>query len=328
MRAMVLHSLRQPLRLEERPDPVPAKGEVRLRVIACAVCRTDLHLVDGELTDVVLPVIPGHEIVGVVDAVGPGAAGLKVGAQVGVGWVGRTCGACDYCLANRENLCDRPTFTGCTRDGGFATHVVVDARYTYPLEGFNDAMLAAPLMCAGLIGWRCLRAAGPGARIGLYGFGAAAHLLAQVIRWQQREFYAFSRPGDHAAQGMARDLGAAWAGGSDEQPPVLLDAAIIFAPVGDLVPAALKAVRKGGRVVCGGIYMSDIPGFPYQVLWGERSVVSIANLTRQDGHEFLDIARKAHVAPSIVKYDLADANRALSDLRKGSIQGAAVLVPA
>ena len=327
MRAMVLRNFQQPLSLEERPDPVPEFGQVRLRVLACAVCRTDLHLVDGELGNIALPIVPGHEIVGVVETLGPGTTGLRIGAQVGVGWVGQTCGACDYCVSNRENLCDSPIFTGCNRDGGFATHVVVDARYTYPLEGFSDAMRAAPLMCAGLIGWRCLRAAGSGARIGLYGFGAAAHILAQVIRWQQREFYAFSRPGDTAAQDMARTLGATWAGGSDEQPPVLLDAAIIFAPIGDLVPAALEAVRKGGRVVCGGIHMSDIPGFPYRLLWGERRLVSVANLTRQDGHEFIDVARQACIAPNIVRYDLADANQALSDLRNGSIQGAAVLVP-
>lgn len=327
MRAMVLHETRRPLILEERPNLIPGKGELRLRVLACAVCRTDLHVVDGELPQVTLPIIPGHEIVGVVEALGPETTGPEVGMQVGVGWVGRTCGVCEYCVSDRENLCDLPTFTGCTRDGGFATHVVVDVRYAYPLDGFPDPTLAAPLMCAGLIGWRCLRMAGLGERVGLYGFGAAAHILAQVIRWQGRQFFAFSRPGDHAAQDMARSLGATWAGGADEPPPVQLDAAIIFAPVGDLVPAALRAVRKGGRVVCGGIYMSDISAFPYRLLWEERSLVSVANLTRRDGREFIDVARQAHIVPRIVTYELADANRALSDLRSGKIQGAAVLVP-
>ncbi|MBV8190645.1 MAG: alcohol dehydrogenase catalytic domain-containing protein, partial [Alphaproteobacteria bacterium] len=263
MKAMVLPAVGQKLRLEHRPLPQPGPGEIRLRVEACGVCRTDLHIVDGELGDTRLPIVPGHEIVGIVDAVGSGVTGHEAGRRVGVPWLGHTCGVCPYCASHHENLCDNPVFTGHGRDGGFASHVVADGAFAFPLDGFDDPVAAAPLMCAGLIGWRSLKRAGQGRRIGLYGFGAAAHILAQVCRWQGREVYAFTRPGDGAAQAHARSLGARWAGGSDSPPPEPLDAAILFAPVGALVPAALRAVRKGGVVVCGGIYMSDIPQFPY-----------------------------------------------------------------
>lgn len=327
MRAMVLHAIGRPLLREERPDPLPAAGEVRLRVEACAVCRTDLHVVDGDLGAQKLPLIPGHEIVGIVDQVGAEVTTLAAGARVGAAWLGRTCGRCPYCAGGAENLCDLPDFTGYTRDGGFATRVVVDAAYAYPLTGFDDPVAAAPLMCAGLIGWRALRMAGEGRQIGLYGFGAAAHILAQVCRWQGREVYAFTSPGDVAAQGHALSLGACWAGGSDARPPVALDAAIIFAPVGALVPKALAAVRKGGCVVCGGIHMSDIPQFRYGLLWGERRLVSVANLTRADALEFLDVAPRAGVRTTTHVYRLEDANLALADLRAGRFQGAAVLVP-
>ncbi|MBN9059566.1 MAG: zinc-dependent alcohol dehydrogenase family protein, partial [Rhizobiales bacterium] len=268
-------------------------GEIGVRVQACGVCRTDLHVVDGDLTDPKLPIIPGHEIVGIVDALGPGVTAPALGARVGVPWLAHTCGHCPYCRAGQENLCDEPLFTGYTRNGGFATHVVADAQFAFPLVGFDDPVAAAPLMCAGLIGWRSLVIAGAGRRIGLYGFGAAAHILAQVCRFQGREVYAFTRAGDEAAQQMARSLGAVWAGSSEESPPEPLDAAILFAPVGALVPLALRAVRKGGRVVCGGIYMSDIPGFPYEWLWEERQLVSVANLTRQDAIDFLAVAPRA-----------------------------------
>lgn len=327
MRAMVLHTIGQPLVLVERPDPLPASGEIRVRVEACAVCRTDLHVVDGDLPDPKLPIIPGHEIVGIVDMLGGGVSAPAIGTRVGIPWLGHTCGTCPYCEANQENLCDHPRFTGYTRDGGFATHVVADAAFAFPLQGFDDPVSAAPLMCAGLIGWRSLRIAGDGRRIGLYGFGAAAHILAQVCRWQGREIYAFTRVGDEAAQNLARSLGASWAGSSDEIPPELLDAAIIFAPIGALVPTALRAVRKGGRVVCGGIHMSDIPQFPYSILWEERQIASVANLTRQDATEFLGIAPKANVKTTTTVYALSRANEALADLRAGRFQGAAVLVP-
>jgi propanol-preferring alcohol dehydrogenase len=327
MRAMVLHTIGQPLVLVERPDPLPASGEIRVRVEACAVCRTDLHVVDGDLPDPKLPIIPGHEIVGIVDMLGGGVSAPAIGTRVGIPWLGHTCGTCPYCEANQENLCDHPRFTGYTRDGGFATHVVADAAFAFPLQGFDDPVSAAPLMCAGLIGWRSLRIAGDGRRIGLYGFGAAAHILAQVCRWQGREIYAFTRVGDEAAQNLARSLGASWAGSSDEIPPELLDAAIIFAPIGALVPTALRAVRKGGRVVCGGIHMSDIPQFPYSILWEERQIASVANLTRQDATEFLGIAPKANVKTTTTVYPLSRANEALADLRAGRFQGAAVLVP-
>ena len=327
MGAMVLRRIGEPLVWEERPLPQPGRGEIRVRIEACAVCRTDLHVVDGELPGGLLPVVPGHEIVGRVEALGPGVAGHAVGARVGIPWLGRTCGHCPCCAEGRENLCDNPQFTGFTRDGGFATHVVADAGYAFPLAGFGDPVAAAPLMCAGLIGWRSLKLAGEGRRIGLYGFGAAAHLLAQVLRWQGREVCAFTRDGDAAAQALALRLGAVWAGGSGEMPPAPLDAAIIFAPVGALVPAALRAVRKGGRVVCGGIHMSDIPSFPYSILWEERQLLSVANLTRADAAEFLALAPRAGVRAETTTYPLARANEALDDLRHGRFQGAAVLVP-
>jgi len=322
-----MRAVGRPLDLEARPDPLPGRGEIRVQVEACAVCRTDLHVVDGDLTQPRLPLIPGHEIVGIVDVVGEGVTSLSVGRRVGIPWLGHTCGSCSYCLADEENLCDRPVFTGYTRDGGFATHAVADAAYAFPLDGFADPVAAAPLMCAGLIGWRSLKKVGEGRRIGLYGFGAAAHIVAQVCRWQDREVYAFTRTGDTAAQAHARSLGACWAGGSDELPPELLDAAIIFAPVGALVPAALKAVRKAGRVVCGGIHMSDIPALPYRLLWEERQVLSVANLTRADAVEFLEIAARAGVRTTTTVYPLIRANEALGDLRAGRLQGAAVLVP-
>jgi len=327
MRAMVLHEIGQPLVAEERPDPQPAPGEVRLRVEACAVCRTDLHVVDGDLSDPRLPLVPGHEIVGVVDRVGAGVTTLQVGTRVGAAWLGHSCGKCPYCASAAENLCDAPIFTGYTRDGGFATHVLVDADFAYPLTQCENAVEAAPLMCAGLIGWRALRMAGDGRRIGLYGFGAAAHILTQICRWQGREAYAFTATGDDAAQRHALSLGACWAGSSEDAPPAQLDAAIIFAPVGTLVPKALAAIRKGGCVVCGGIHMSDIPQFRYALLWGERRIVSVANLTRADATELLAIAPRAGVRTTTHIYRLDQANEALADLRAGRFQGAAVLVP-
>jgi propanol-preferring alcohol dehydrogenase len=327
MRAMVLTAVGSPLVLETRPDPSTNPGEIRVRVEACAVCRTDLHVVDGDLPDPKLPIIPGHEIVGVIDAIGEGVRDLAIGERVGVPWLGHTCGHCSYCASGHENLCDTPLFTGYTRDGGFATHVVADAAYTFKLDGFSDPVATAPLLCAGLIGWRSLVAAGEARTIGLYGFGAAAHIIAQVCRWQGRTVFAFTRPGDEPAQAFARALGAAWTGGSDAAPPEPLDAAIIFAPAGSLVPAALRAVRRGGRVVCGGIHMSDIPSFPYRILWEERQILSVANLTRQDAVDFLAIAPEAGIRTETVPYPLERANEALSDLRAGRLQGAAVLVP-
>lgn len=327
MRAMVLHRAGEPLRLEERPDPLPGPGEITLRVEACGVCRTDLHVVDGELPHPKLPIIPGHEIVGIVEAVGAGVDDRPLGMRVGAPWLAHTCGTCPYCAEGRENLCDHPRFAGYTSDGGFATHHVAEAAYTFPMADFADPVAAAPLLCAGLIGWRALAAAGQGRRIGLYGFGAAAHIIAQVIGWQGRDVYAFTRPGDLAAQRMAHELGAVWAGGSDERPPDELDAAIIFAPVGALVPVALRAVRKAGRVICGGIHMSDIPQFPYSALWEERAIASVANLTRKDGRDFLALAPRAGVKTRTRRYKLESANEALADLRGGRLQGAAVLVP-
>jgi alcohol dehydrogenase, propanol-preferring len=340
MQAMVLETARAPLRMRERPTPVPAAREILLEVAACGVCRTDLHVVDGELPHPKLPLIPGHEIVGRVAALGADVAGLAVGERIGVPWLGYTCGVCPYCRAGRENLCDRPLFTGYTRDGGYATHTLADARYCFPLPERRDDAEIAPFLCAGLIGWRSYRMAGArwggqgagpeGERLealGLYGFGAAAHILAQIAAWQGRRVYAFTRGGDTAAQAFARSLGAVWGGASDEMPPEPLDAAIIFAPVGALVPLALKAVKKGGRVICGGIHMSDIPSFPYSLLWEERHVVSVANLTREDAHEFLDIVSRAGVTTEVTRYPLAAANDALADLREGRLQGAAVLLP-
>jgi alcohol dehydrogenase, propanol-preferring len=329
MRAMVLNRPGAPLAMRERPIPQPGAGDILVEVSTCGVCRTDLHVVDGELAHPKLPIVPGHEIVGRVAACGDGVTGFAFGARVGIPWLGATCGVCPYCRSARENLCDAPTFTGYTRDGGYATHVLADARYCFALPEALDDVAAAPLLCAGLIGWRCYRTAGEGAALGLYGFGAAAHILCQVAVWQGRRVYAFTRPGDEAGQAFAHSLGANWAGGSDEIPPEPLDAAIIFAPVGALVPAALRAVKKGGRVVCGGIHMSDIPSFPYDILWEERQLVSVANLTRLDAREFLDVARKivqqGALMVETVHYPLASANAALDDLRSGRLQGAAVL---
>jgi propanol-preferring alcohol dehydrogenase len=326
---MVLQRPGTPLVLQERADPVPGRGEVRLRVLACAVCRTDLHVVDGELPGTRLPIVPGHEIVGVVEAQGPGVEVPALGERVGVPWLGHACGHCPYCAHGQENLCDAPSFTGHTRDGGFASHVLAEAAFCLPLqEQAADAVHLAPLLCAGLIGWRCLRAAGEEARaLGLYGFGAAAHLIAQVALRQGREVYAFTRSGDTEAQAFARRLGVTWAGASEDAPPRPLDAAILFAPVGELVPRALQALRKGGRVVCGGIHMSDIPGFPYRLLWEERQVVSVANLTRRDGLEFLRLVARQPLEVQTTVYPLEQANQALDDLRSGRLQGAAVLVP-
>lgn len=325
MYAMVLETVRLPLAWRDLPEPTPRVGEVRVRVGACGICRTDLHVVDGELPDVRTPIIPGHEIVGRIDALGEGVHDFAVGQRVGVPWLNRTCGHCRYCLGRQENLCDRPTFTGYTRDGGYAESVLADARYVFALNETGDDVAEAPLLCAGLIGWRSLVKAGPAGRLGLYGFGAAAHIVAQVARWQGRQVFAFTRPGDEQGQAFARSLGAAWAGGSDEAPPELLDAAIIYAPIGALVPQALKAVRKGGRVVCAGIHMSAVPSFPYAVLWEERELVSVANLTRQDGVDFLKISGEAKVRTETTVYPLAEANRALDDLRNGAIRGAGVL---
>jgi propanol-preferring alcohol dehydrogenase len=336
MRAMVLERPGSGLVPRERPTPEPGPGEVLVAVAACGVCRTDLHVVDGELPEPALPLVPGHEVVGRVAALGPGVAGLKLGAKIGVPWLGFACGACPYCASGHENLCDHPRFTGYTRDGGYASHMVADARYVVPLPEAEDDAHLAPWLCAGLIGWRSYRMAGEGMTgegaagmksLGLYGFGASAHILAQIARWQGRRVFAFTRPGDGAAQDFARRLGAVWAGGSDEAPPEPLDAAIIFAPVGALVPAALKAVKKGGRVVCGGIHMSDIPSFPYRLLWEERQVVSVANLTREDVRSFMEIAPRAGLKTDIVRYPLEAANTALADLRDGRLVGAAVLIP-
>jgi len=329
MKAMVLSAALLPLEMQQRKTPPPGAGELRLRVLACAVCRTDLHIVDGELPLPVLPIVPGHEIVGVVEALGAGVEGHRIGDRVGVPWLGHSCGCCSFCLAGRENLCDAPRFTGYHRDGGFASHVIAEAAFCLRLSlPEADAARLAPLLCAGLIGWRSLKAAGDGAqRLGLYGFGAAAHLVAQVAIAQGREVYAFTRPGDHQAQALARSLGANWAGDSDRRPPEALDAAIIFAPAGELVPAALRAVRKGARVVCGGIHMSDIPAFAYRLLWEERSVVSVANLTRDDAREFLGFAQAHPLKVHVRTYPLEQANEALAALRAGRIEGAAVLVP-
>jgi propanol-preferring alcohol dehydrogenase len=324
---MVLEAIRKPLAARDLPDVAPASGEVRVRIEACGVCRTDLHVVDGDLPAGVMPIIPGHEIVGVVELTSAGVAHLDVGDRVGVPWLGSTCGACEYCRANRENLCDRPAFTGYTRPGGFATHVNARADYCIELADDADPVATAPLLCAGLIGWRCLVRAGDAKRLGLYGFGAAAHIVAQVARWQGREVYAFTRDGDARGQAFARALGAVWAGASSDAPPEPLDAAILFAPVGALVPPALRAVKKGGRVVCGGIHMTDIPEFPYRLLWEERELVSVANLTRADGRAFFDLAPRIGMRTSTTVYPLADANRALADLRAGAFEGAAVLVP-
>jgi alcohol dehydrogenase, propanol-preferring len=327
MHAMVLKQPRTALEWIELPDPVPGPDQVRLRIGACGVCRTDLHVIDGELPDPKLPIIPGHQIVGRIDALGTNVDTLQIGQRVGVPWLGHTCGHCGYCLCASENLCDKPLFTGYTRDGGFATATVADAHFTFPLpeEGSDESL--APLLCAGLIGWRALRMAGEGYRVGLYGFGAAAHIVAQVLRWQGRNVFAFTRPGDTRTQAFAHELGAAWVGDSAQKPPQPLDAAIIFAPTGELVPLALGAVRKGGRVVCAGIHMIDIPSFAYRLLWEERQVLSVANLTRQDGLEFLAVVPKAEIRTTTTAYPLRMANQALADLRAGRFEGAAVLIP-
>jgi propanol-preferring alcohol dehydrogenase len=327
MRAMVLEASGRPLVLRERPMPAPGHGEILVEIKACGVCRTDLHVVDGELADPKLPLVPGHEIVGRVAALGPGVTGFAIGDRVGVPWLGYSCGSCRYCRMDRENLCDAPLFTGYTRDGGYATHAVADARYAFLLGEEGDDAALAPLLCAGLIGYRSYRMAGDAACLGIYGFGAAAHILAQLARFEGKRVFAFTRPGDEKAQAFARSLGAVWTGSSGATPPEPLDAAIIFAPVGSLVPAALKVVRKGGRVVCGGIHMTDIPGFPYRLLWEEREIRSVANLTRRDAREFLALAPKAGIRTEIVRYSLAQANEALSDLRDGRLTGAGVLVP-
>jgi propanol-preferring alcohol dehydrogenase len=327
MQVMVLEAPGKALVFRERPDPEPGPGMVRIRVGACGVCRTDLHVVDGELPDIPYPIVPGHEVVGRVDALGPGVTSLRRGERVGVPWLGATCGVCPYCREDRENLCDRPVFTGYTRDGGFASHLVADARYCFPLGERGEDTALAPLLCAGLIGWRSLTMAGSAKHLGLYGFGAAAHIVTQVARWQGRTVYAFTRAGDSAAQKLALSLGTAWAGASEDAPPVPLDAAILYAPVGSLVPAALRAVRKGGRVVCAGIHMSDIPAFPYRLLWEERQIVSVANLTRADGEAFLAVAPKAGIKTHTTVYPLREANAALAALRSGALVGAAVLQP-
>ncbi|MDH4326641.1 MAG: zinc-dependent alcohol dehydrogenase family protein, partial [Betaproteobacteria bacterium] len=318
MRAMRVHAPGRPLALDDVPVPTPAPGQVLVRVLACGVCRTDLHVADGDLTDCRYPVIPGHEIVGRAEQ---GGRRFAEGDRVGIPWLGWTCGACEYCTSGRENLCPQARFTGYTLDGGFAEYAVADERFCFALPERYDDAEAAPLLCAGLIGYRSYAMAGAGKRIGLYGFGAAAHVLAQVARAQGREVYAFSRPGDKGAQGFAKRLGAVWAGDSDQLPPEPLDAAILFAPVGALVPQALKAVKKGGRVVCGGIHMSDIPQFPYALLWGERRVQSVANLTRRDGEEFLDLAARAPIRTEVKTYPLERANQALADLRDGRLEG-------
>ena len=327
MLAMVLDSPGHPLRQATLPDPVPGYGQVLVRVRACAVCRTDLHVVDGELPHPKLPLIPGHEIVGEVLACGPGPTPFQPGTRVGIPWLGHTCGACPYCRQGRENLCDAPGFTGYTLDGGYAELTVADAGYCFPLpQGYGDPE-AAPLLCAGLIGFRTLRMAGDPRRLGIWGFGAAAHIVAQVARHEGRELYAFTRPGDRAAQVFARDMGACWAGDADATSPVELDAALIFAPVGELVPLALAAVRKGGAVVAGGIHMSEIPSFPYRLLWEERIVRSVANLTRRDAVDFLALAVQTPIRTEVTPYPLARANEALADLRQGRLRGAAVLLP-
>jgi propanol-preferring alcohol dehydrogenase len=326
MKAMRLSAPGSPLRLEDVALPPAGENQVRIAVEACGVCRTDLHLLDGELPRIHYPITPGHEVVGRVIEVGPGVTRVRIDDRVGVPWLASACGICRYCRAGQENLCEFARFTGYSVDGGYAEQVLADARFCLPLPADVAAARLAPLLCAGLIGYRAYRAAGEGVNLGLYGFGAAAHLLAQVARAQGRRVFAFTRPGDLESQVFARELGAAWAGNSDEVPPEPLDAAILFAPVGALVPAALAAVRPGGRVVCAGIHMSDIPRFPYELLWGERSVSSVANLTRADGAEFLAIAGELRLEPTVECFALRDANLALDRLRKGALQGAAVLV--
>jgi alcohol dehydrogenase, propanol-preferring len=324
--AMQLDRPGERLHAVERPIPEPGGTDLLIEVAACGVCRTDLHIVDGDIHGR-LPIVPGHEIVGYVAALGPDAEGFAIGDRLGVPWLGGSDGTCFYCSHGMENLCDAPTFTGFTRDGGYATHVVADSRFCLHIPDAFDDVHAAPLLCAGLIGYRSLKMAGGGERIGFYGFGAAAHIVAQVAVWQGRRLFAFTRDGDRKTQDFARSLGCSWAGGSSEVPPEELDATIIFAPVGALVPQALKRVRKGGRVVCAGIHMSNIPAFPYEDLWGERSILSVANLTRADGHEFMDLAAKVPVKTVTTAFPLSEANEALDALRSGALEGAAVLVP-
>lgn len=325
MKAMVLETQGQPLQLRDVPIPQAAEGQVRIRVSACAVCRTDLHIVDGELTKPKLPLVPGHQIVGTVDAVGPGVERYAGGERVGVPWLGWTCGECAYCASGQENLCDRARFTGYDIDGGYAAFTVADERFCFPIPDDYPDIQAAPLLCAGLIGYRSYRMAGDARRIGMYGFGAAAHLLIQLARHEGRDIYAFTRRGDDAGQAFARSLGATWMGASGDTPPEELDAAIIFAPAGELVPEALRRVRKGGTVICAGIHMSDIPTFPYELLWGERVVRSVANLKRGDGESFLRLAPAVPLHTEVQPYPLEEANRALDDLRSGRVRGAAVL---
>ena len=326
MRAMVLERLHERLVLRQREAPSPGPGEVRITVEACAVCRTDLHVVDGELPDPALPIVPGHQIAGIVEGLGPGVTTLSIGDRVGVPWLGWTCGACTYCTSDRENLCRAARFTGYQRDGGFAETCVADARFVLRLPLAYSSIDAAPLLCGALIGYRALRLAGEGRRLGLYGFGSAGHMIAQVATHLGREVYAFTRAGDTRAQAFARTVGAMWAGDSTTRPPVELDAAIIFAPAGELIPLELAATAPGGTVVCGGTHMSDIPSFPYRLLWEERTIRSVANLTRRDGEELLALAPAVGLRPHVVRYELEDANRALDDLRAGRFDGTAVLV--
>ena len=327
MHAMVLDAPRQVLRSRTVARPEPGPGQVLVKVSACAVCRTDLHVVDGDLKEPKLPIVPGHEIVGHVVEAGEGTEGLASGDRVGIPWLGWTCGRCPYCRSGQENLCTEARFTGYQIDGGYAEYTVADARYCFPIHGAYTDAEAAPLLCAGLIGYRSLAMAGDAERLGVYGFGAAAHIVAQVARFQGRRLFAFTREGDTVAQAFARRLGAEWVGGSDEAPPEQLDAAIIFAPVGPLVPAALRAIRPGGIVVCGGIHMSDIPAFPYDILWREKKIVSVANLTRRDGDEFLKLAPQVPVKTEIETFSMDQANEALRRLRDGELTGAAVLIP-
>lgn len=327
MRVMRLHATGRPLVADEIPIPDPAPGQVLVKISACAVCRTDLHVVNGELPGPKFPLVPGHEIIGRVTKVGSGVQNFRVGDRVGIPWLGWTCGECQYCTSGRENLCECARFTGYTIDGGYAEATVADARFAFPIPDAFDDVGAAPLLCAGLIGYRSLRKAGDAKRLAIYGFGAAAHIVAQVARYEGREIFAFTRPGDNEAQEFARDLGARWAGGSDEAAPEELDAAIIFAPIGSLVPGALQVVKRGGTVVCGGIHMSDIPSFPYRDLWHERTITSVANLTRRDGQEFLALAAKIPIRTETQTFSLEKANEALAALRSGTLRGAAVLVP-
>lgn len=325
MKAMVLEKQGEDLQYREVDKPVPGSNQLLIKVEACGICRTDLHIMDGDLDEPKLPLIPGHQIVGTVQETGAHAGDFKMGQKVGVPWLGKTCGQCEFCQKGQENLCDKALFTGYDIDGGFAEYAVADSHFCFPLPPDYPDLQAAPLLCAGLIGYRSFRKAGEGKKIGFYGFGSAAHILTQVALYKERDVYAFTRPGDSKSQEFAKEKGAVWAGGSDEQPPVKLDAAIIFAPVGPLVPEALKALKKGGTVVCAGIHMSDIPSFPYRILWEERTIASVANLTRRDGTEFLELAPKVPVKSEVTVYPLEEANRALQDLREGNFDGSAVL---